>query len=168
MIAEKFPSTTSLNWGKAFDNNIELLGRILRDILRVDIPTTGRPGPRPSLDRTQSMPDLERLLGRDPNAHPYTVLPFHDAFRQLVGNRSTRALQNKLGMSKSHVHRLLHGKVKPTQAEMERLAGVFDRQPGYFAEYRVNKIAEAIGLHLVDEPEVSIRVYEKMTHAASK
>lgn len=114
------------------------------------------------------MPDLERLLGRDPNAHPYTVLPFPEAFRQLVGNRSTRALQNKLGMSKSHVHRLLHGQRKPTQAEMERLAGVFNRQPGYFAEYRANKIASAVGLQLVDEPEVSIRVYEKIAQAAGK
>ena len=168
LIAEKFPSTQSLNWEKAFGNDIELLGRILRDILKVDVASTGRPGPRPNLDRTKAEPELERLLGKDPGAHPYATLPFAEAFRLLVGKRSIRNLQNKLGVSKSHLHRLMSGAVKPTQEQMELIAKVFDKHPSYFVEYRVTKIARAIQEQLGDEPDVSIRVYERISQAAKR
>ncbi len=168
LIAEKFPSTQSLDWGKAFSNDIELLARLLGDMLKVNLPPSGRPGPRPNLDRDSAMPDLDVLLRQDPTAHPYAVLPFVEVFKLLVGNRSIRALQSKLGMSKTHVHDLLKGKVKPTQEEMERLAAIFGKQPSYFAEYRANKIASYIGRQMAIEPDYSIRVYERITQAASK
>lgn len=168
MIAEKFPSTQSLDWGRAFANDIELLGRLLGDMLKVNVPPSGRPGPRPNLDRDTAMPDLDQLLGEDPTRHPYAVLPFAQIFCLLVGKRSVRALQSRFGMSKTHVHDLLRGKVQPTQAEMELVAASFGKQPGYFAEYRANKIATFVGRRMAIEPDYSIRVYEGITHAASK
>lgn len=168
LIAEKFPSTQSLNWEKAFGNDIELLGRVLRDILKVDVVSTGRPGPRPNLDRTKGEPELARLLGKDPGARPYAMLPFAEAFRLLVGKRSIRSLQAKLGVSKSHLHRLLAGSVQPTQEQMELIARVFDKHPSYFVEYRVNRIARAIQEQLGGEPDVSIRVYERISQAAKR
>ena len=168
LIAEKFPSTQRLNWEKAFNNNIELLGRILQDVLKVDVAPTGRPGPRPSLDRRKAEPELERMLGKDPTAHPYTTLPFAEAFRLLVGKRSIRNLEHKLGVSKSHLHRWLSGSVKPSIDQMERIADVFGKQPSYFAEYRAERIVGIVGEQLAGDPDVSIRIYERITQAAMK
>lgn len=168
LIAEKFPSTVSLNWERAFTNNIELLGRLLQDILKVDVASTGRPGPRPNLDRTRAEPQLERLLGKDPADHPYSILPFAEAFRILVGKRSIRHLGTKLGVSKSHLHRLLSGAVQPTPEQMERIAEVFKKQPSYFVEYRTVKIKTALGVQLSRDPDVSIRIYEKLCQAAKR
>ena len=166
LIGERFPSTKSLNWERAFSNNIELLGRVLQDILKVDVVSAGRPGPRPNLDRTRAEPQLERLLGKDPADHPYTVLPFPEALRILIGDRSLAAAARKLGVSKTNVHRWLSGAAVPSQEQMERIAAAFAKQPSYFPEYRANKIAGAVGEHLVVDPEVSIRVYERITQAA--
>lgn len=168
MIAEKFPSTTNLDWAKAFSNDIELLGRMLGDMLKTNVAPTGRPGPRPNLDRDTAMPELDVLLGQDPTARPYAVLPFAQVFKLLVGDRSVRALQAKLGMKKSHVHDLLRGRTQPTQAEMERVAEVFNKQPAYFAEYRANRIASYVGAHMTVEPDYSIRIYERISQAARK
>lgn len=168
LIAEKFPSTQSLNWEKAFGNNIELLARILQDILKVDVAPTGRPGPRPNLDRTRAEPDLERLLGKDPAAHPYTSLPFAEAFRLLVGDRSLRSLANKLAVSKSNLQRWLSGAATPNTDQMERIAAVFDKQPSYFAEYRAVTIAATVGDQLAGDPDFSIRVYERLAQAAKR
>jgi hypothetical protein len=168
LIAEKFPSTQSLNWEKAFGNNIELLARILQDILKVNIAPTGRPGPRPNLDRETAEPDLERLLGKDPSSHPYTTLPFATAFRMLIGERSLRSLANKLDVSKSHLQRWLAGSVRPTPEQMERIAAVFDKQPSYFAEYRASKITNIVGDQLAGDPDFTIRVYERISQAAKR
>jgi transcriptional regulator with XRE-family HTH domain len=168
LIAEKFPSTQTLNWERAFSNNIELLGRILQDILKVDVAPTGRPGPRPSLDRTTAEPELERLLGKDPSAHPYTILPFPEAFRLLVKGRSIRHLENKLGVSKSQLHRWLAGAVVPTSDQMERVAMVFEKHPSYFPEYRAARIAGIVGDQLANDPDASIRIYERISQAVKR
>jgi hypothetical protein len=168
LMQERFPSTRNLNWDKAFANDVELLGRLLRDILKVDMAVPGRPGPRPGLDRVRAQPLLDEVLGRDPTDHPYALLEFPQAFRLLIGNRSIRHAQTKLGMSKSRIHRLLRGIDEPSQAEMEHIATVFGKQPSYFLEYRVIRITRAIYSHLAEEPDVSIRVYERISQAATR
>lgn len=169
MIGERFPSTVRLDWRKAFDNDIELLGRILRDILKLEMVTPGRPGPRPGVDRTQGEPILDKMLGKDPTDRPYTVLPFPQALRLLMAGRSLRHFQCKIGKSKSELHRLLKGSEPPTVGDMEHIAGVFGKQPSYFLEYRVKTITMAIGSQLLEEaPDVSIRVYERLWQAAAR
>lgn len=160
-IYEVFPSTASLNWKKALDNDPDILGRMLRDILKLDQLVPGRPGTR-SLDQTRAEPTLDRMMGRDPTERPYSLLPFNEAFRLLLGKRSMRSAQAKFGLSKSKIHRFLNGTADPTAVEMETIASALGKAPSFFLEYRVRSITSSIHQSLQDLPEESIPLYEKM------
>ncbi len=162
LLHDKFPSTAQLNWEKAFEGDIDLLGHMLRDILKLDMAVEGAAGRRPGLDEDESRPSLDRLMGRDPTSHVYSVLPFPATFRLLVGTRSLRAMQAKVGIPKTRIHRLLAGTECPHTQEMERIAAVFNKQPSYFVEYRVQAIAATIFSALQTQPETSIGVYERL------
>lgn len=163
LLRERYPSVTSLRWRVAFDHDIELLGRILRDILKLDRPIPGRHGPRPGLDRVRDMPALDRLRGLDPTRHPYSLLPFADAFGLLLAARSIRSAANKLGMTPSRIYRLKEGLgTPPTMQEMEHIAARFDHHPSFFSEYRSWAIREAVVEALGRQPDVTIAVYERL------
>jgi len=164
MLREKFPSTAHLNWSAAFDNDIDLLGHVLRDILRLDMAPL-QSGRRPGLEEVEARPSLDRLLGRDPTDHPYSLLPFPATFRLLADGRSLRSLASKVGMAKSTVQRLRTGVEAPTPEEMERIAKSFHKQPAYFLEYRVQSITASIFDALGEDPETSIGFYERMWQA---
>lgn len=162
MIAEKFPSTQSLDWGKAFDNDTDLLGHVLRDILKMDMAVPGQPGRRPGLDEKAAAPALDRMMGRDYCDRPYSMLSFAKTLELLAGDRTLRSLEAKVGISKSTLHLLLQGREEPTLDVMERVAKAFNKSPSFFFEYRVLTIAAAIHSGLEKAPEASVRVYEKL------
>src|SRR5688500_1790328 len=138
LIAEKFPDTKDFNWKKAFDNDLDLFARIIRDILKLDQAQPGRPGPRPSIDYGDGVRRLRQFMGQD-----YALLPFHEAFRILAGDRSVRSLASKLGIDRNQVHRLLTGKVYPGLYDIEVVAKAFGKHPSYFLEYRIQYIANS-------------------------
>lgn len=161
-----FPSVANLRWEIAFAHNPELLGALLRDILKLSRAVPGRHGPRPGLDRVRDMPALDRLRGLDPTRHPYSLLPFPEAFSLLLGERSVRGAANRLGMTPTRVYRLQHGLgISPQAEEMEHIAERFGHHPSFFREYREWAIAQAIAERLAADPETSIRVYERLWHA---
>lgn len=155
-IKEVFPSTEKLDWKSAFDRDMDLLGRVLRDILKVDQTEQGRPGPRPSLDYDQGMRRLRQILGED-----YSMLPFSEAFKILAGTRSVRHLSTKTGLSKSNIQRLLEGNADPDMDTLQRVARSFDKHPSFFVEYRLLYIARTILNKLGDAPEATINIYRK-------
>lgn len=161
-----FPSVANLRWEIAFHHNPELLGELLRDILKQFRAVPGRHGPRPGLDRIRDMPALDRLRGLDPTRHPYSLLAFPEAFSLLLGTRSVRSAANRLSMTPTRVYRLQHGLGIPPQAEeMERVASRLGHHPSFFREYREWAIGQAIVERLRAEPETSIRVYERLWRA---
>jgi hypothetical protein len=167
MIRQHFPSVT---WGqaelvKAFDRDIELMGRILRDVLKAGQAVPGRPGPRPALDVAKAKPVLDRMMGRNPADTPYSTLPFPDAFALLVGDRSLRAVAYRCALQKDTVHRLLRGDIAPTGEWMEKIAKGFHKSPSWFLEYRIGVIAAAIVHGLTNAPDQSVRSYEALWHA---
>lgn len=169
LIRKRFPSTATLAgpnsgevWRRVMDNDIDLAGRILREVLRVDQATPGRLGPRLALDAAKAQPTVDAWLGRDPLGRPYTTLPFAEAFANLAGDRSLRHLSTKTHLSVSQVRRLLRGEVLPSGEMMEIIAGAFEKDASYFLEYRVGAIAAHIMNSLVDNPEHSVRYYEAM------
>lgn len=167
-IRRRYPSTATLRWEVAFDHNPDLLGAILRDILKQARAEPGRHGPRPGLDRTRDMPDLDRMLGQDPARHPYCLLPFRDAFTLLLGSRSVRHAATKLGMTPSRVYRLKAGLgAPPSTAEMEHIAGRFGHHPSFFAEYRVWAIHTSVIEELGRHPETGIAAYERLWQRAT-
>jgi transcriptional regulator with XRE-family HTH domain len=159
---------TQKAWVKAFGRDPDLMGRILRDVLKADQAVPGRPGPRPALNAVKAEPVVDEWLGRDPLLRPYTLMPFQEAFTMLAGDRSLTAVARKCGLPRSQVHRLLRGEIQPTKEMMVKIAEGFGKAPSYFIEFRIGMIASAMIRRLSDSPERSVKVWEQLMWAASK
>lgn len=158
VIRERFPSVQDLEYKKAFDEDLDLFARVLRDILKIDQASPGRPGPRPSLDQNQATRRMRQFLGQD-----YSILPFPEAFKILAGDRSIRQLVVKTGLSRNSIHRLLRGVLDPDAYVMEEVARAFNKSPAYFLEYRQMVITRALLQRMEYSPESTIGIYRKIT-----
>lgn len=162
VIRRTFPSTADMDWVEVFDDEPEIMGAILQDVIRSMQATPGKSGPWPGLDRRRAQPVVDEWLGKDPKKRPYAVLPFPEAFKLLIEGRSVRHVANKLGWGKDRVLRLLLGQQKPVATDMEHIALTFDKSPSYFLEYRIAWAVTAFASSLEASPERTIRVYEQM------
>lgn len=161
LIHKEFPNSSQLDWARAF-GDIDLLGRVLRDILKTDQSKPGRSGPRPALDRKQAESRLRQFLGAD-----YTLLEFRDAFRVLADGRSHRHLATKIGLDRNLVQKLLAGKKDPDLPTIESIAQAFGKDPSYFLEYRVNYILGALGKQMYNAPEITVDLYKRISSGKS-
>lgn len=157
VIGEQFPVAVTLDWRKAFANDVELWGRLVKDLLKVDQTVPGRSGPRPVLDRSAAERRLKQFMRVD-----YSELWFQEAFTVLCGNRSHRHLATKLKMDRNLIQRLLSGKKQPTIQIMEQIAEAFGKDPSYFVEYRMAYILGALSAKMDQAPEMSIDLYNKL------
>jgi hypothetical protein len=165
VIHRVFPSVVDLDWERVFDEEPEVLGRIVQDIIRSIQATPGKSGPRPVLDPRRAQPVMDRWLGLDPTERPYAVLPFAESFRLLVGERSVRHVAARLGWVRDRVWRLLNGRQEPSPADMEHIAEAFGKRPSYFVEYRIAWAVHVFMSSLEVSPEETIRVYESLQQA---
>lgn len=156
LINEVFPTTVKMDWMKAF-NDIDLFGRILRDILKVDQTSPGRSGPRPVLDRKKATERLRQFMGAD-----YSDAIFPQAFRELAAGKSVRGISAKTGVEKTMVQNLLTGKRQPDVALMEQIARAFKKEPAYFYEYRIAYVLAALGDRMSGSPEMTVDLYKKL------
>jgi len=157
LIHREFPATVSLDWKRAFDNDVDLFGRIVRDILKLDQVVPGRPGPRPDPEPDRAMGLLRQLMAED-----YISLPFDEAFTILADQRSLTQLERKVGLPRTIVRRLMRGIRSPTMVEMASVAEAYGKHPSYFVEFRAAVIAGAIVLRLEGAPETSIGLYRRI------
>lgn len=162
LIKEKFPSVGTINWEKAFTTDIDLMGSILKDVLKEDLAIKGRPGPRAAIPYEEGMARLKQYMGDD-----YTVLAFPEAFKALAAGRSIRHLCGTTGLDRTLVFRLLNGKVEPDAYVMQEIAKGFKKDPSYFAEYRLLAITKAVADSFDRYPETSINVYRKLMQDGS-
>jgi DNA-binding phage protein len=156
-IKEQFPSVTNLNWDRALEKDMDLFGRVLRDILKLEQAAPGRPGPRPSLDMAAATRRLNQLMGND-----FTMLPFHEAFQVLAGGRSLRHVASMTGLNRNTVYRLMKGDSQPDGFEMAVVAETFGKHPSYFAEWRILYITNAFVSRLEYSPDTAIDIYRKL------
>ncbi len=156
-IKAQFPSVENLNWEKALSKDIDLFGRILRDILKLEQAVDGRPGPRPSLDMGAATRRLTQLMGND-----FTMLPFKEAFAVLANGRSNRHLANITGLNRNTVQRLLRGDMEPDGFEMAVVAETFGKHPSYFTEWRILYITNAIVQRLEWSPDTAVDIFRKI------
>ena len=161
MIEKQFPSVAKLDWYKLFDQDPEVLGHIINDILKVDQAQPGRPGKRPAIDVGMAEIRLRQMNNED-----YSTLPFNEAFRILAGKRSVRSLVAKTGLGRNHVHGLLTGKFGPTAEVMEAIAGAFKKDPSYFYEYRLAYILAVLSYKLENARESTVPMFLKMRSMA--
>jgi transcriptional regulator with XRE-family HTH domain len=161
LIKKQFPQVLTLNWKKAFDNDLDLFAWIMQDVLKADAAEPGRSGPKPRVDYRQGASRYRQMMGDD-----YSMLPFPEAFSILAGDRSLSSLAAKTGISRSQVRRLLRGEVLASSQEMEQVARGFQKSPGYFADYRRGVVLAAIYERLVDVPEASVKYWSEIASAA--
>lgn len=163
LIIEAFPSSVRLEWAEAF-RDIDLYGRLIKDILRIDQVYDHRngPGPRPVLDKDRARERFRQLMGEDFSCEPFTV-----AFPSLAGTRSVRHLATKIGMGRHLTHDLILGKKVPDLWTIEQIAEAFGKHPSYFIEYRNAYILRALGDQLELSPETSVDLYKQLRTRAN-
>jgi AraC-like DNA-binding protein len=133
----------------------DLVGRIMRDILRIgwEAPTRGQRAPLEWNDGSARLRALESQ-----RTGQATTKPFAEAFRELAAGITLDALADALAMSRSQVHRLLRDEIPATPPEIVKVAVYFDKPPTYFHEYRLHLICASIAEQLSAVPERSIDV----------
>jgi len=156
-IRAAFSTVENLDWDRALEKDMDLFGRVIRDVLKLEQASPGRPGPRPSLDTAEATRRLNQLLGKD-----YTILPFKEAFRVLARDRSTRHLASLTGLNRNTVQRLLKGDMEPDGFEMSVIAETFGKHPSYFAEWRNLYITNAIMERLEWSPDTAVDIFREM------
>lgn len=156
LIEKQFPDSIRLDWHEAF-KDIELFGRIWRDIAKVDPDAPGRSGPRPALDKRQAMERYRQLSGAD-----FTEYPFHEAFQILRREKSVRVLSEMTTIDRNMIGKLLSGTRHPEIWMIEQVAKAFKKKPSYFLEYRVAYILGAMGERITSNPEMSVDLYRKI------
>lgn len=156
-IRERYPSVDNLDWEQALEHDIDLFGRILRDVLKLEQAVPGRPGPRPSLDIYAATRRMQQLLGKD-----FSLQPFPEAFRTLAGERSTRHLAAKTGLNRNTIQRLLAGSIEPDGFMLRTCAEAFDKHASYFLEWRILYITQALTRRLEWSPEASVGLFQRL------
>ncbi len=156
-IKKQYPSIDNVDWFKAFTDDIDLFGRIIRDILKQEAASPRHSGPRPALDYDSAKQRLAQLMGRD-----YSLDPFPVALKTLGAGRSYRHIALKTGLNRNTIYRLLTGEMEPDGVTMEIIAKAFDKNPSYFIEYRMDGIMAALENHMMKAPELTIDIYRKI------
>lgn len=157
LIKERFPNIDEFDWSAALEDDLELFGRILRDILKLEQAVPGRPGPRPSLDVSAATKRIQQLFGDD-----FTIAPFDEALRVLAGDRSIRHVARITGLNKDTVHRLMRGDIEPDGFIMRQCAEAFNKHPSYFLEWRELYIVKTIMSRLNWSPETTVDIFKKL------
>lgn len=160
LIKDQFPSYDSLNWEAAFRADVGLLGLIIKEVLKSDQSSLGRPGPRPTLDPKRSVERYNQFIGDD-----FSYLPMSETLDFLKGKLSVRGLAAKTGLDFNKIYRLLAGTSSPDVASMQSIAKAFGKHPSYFLEYRVLYILGAIEQEIVKSPESTATLYLKLKNA---
>lgn len=162
LIKKEFPSVVKLDWQKVFREDVGILGHILNDIMKVDLAEPGKPGKRPSVDPKQASDRLRQIQGED-----FTMMPFTEAFKMLVGDLSIRGLAAKTKLDRNVIYRLLHG-APPTASEMECVARAFKKEPGFFVEYRLSYLFGVLYRKMEVNPEATVGFYRKVKGLAAR
>ena len=156
LIYEHFPKAKSADWNVVL-SDLDTLGEVVRDILRLEQATPGKSGPRPAPEIRDGMKSLRQWNGED-----HSVMPFHEAFKVLARGYSMTHLARKTGLDRNKVYRLLRGEHDATPAEMNQVARSFGKEPSYFLEFRTAYIMAMLGARLEQAPEATIALYRKV------
>jgi plasmid maintenance system antidote protein VapI len=156
LIFEHFPSARNPDWNTIL-SDIDTLGEVVRDILRLEQATPGKSGPRPAPEIAAGMKSVRRWRGED-----HSILPFAEAFGVLARGYSFTHLARKVRLSRSRVYRLLKGEGDPTPHEIDLIARAFGKEPSYFLEFRMAYVLAALAARLEQAPEATIPLYRKV------
>lgn len=146
------------HWVRAFDKNLDIMGDLIQDLVKVSLADHHTDGPRPRVGPEEGMPVIRQLFGLD-----YSYEPFEVAFRHLIGNRSMRHVASKVGLSAPQVCHLLNGKRRPSLGQMEMIAKAFGKAPAWFLDYRVGVLSAWVEQRLRQTPEISVKYFQQVS-----
>jgi hypothetical protein len=149
-------------WVEFFDRRPEVMLQILGDIYREtkaeELRESGRAptGRRPKAING-NLDDLYKMI-----TPQYSVEPFGDAVKELIGTRSLRAFAAKVPMNHHTLTRLMRGDLKLEGWRLEQIAAAAKVNPHFFREYREMQLLDAIGKYLSARPNVSIQLTKRI------
>ncbi len=159
---------TAADWDEHFRDVPPAFHRLLADLMQ-EIQTERehelgieRRGRRPALP-TGNMQDVVDVIYPRRSDKPFPEA-LKDATKQT--NATVAALA---GMNPGNLHRMLHGREPLTKSKLEAIAKAIHVNPGYFHEYRVLAIHEALDALLT--PHRSMQAYaavEPQLHATPR
>jgi hypothetical protein len=159
MIQRASPRARDPDWNVVLRDN-DVLGRLLKDILKVDQIEPGRAGPRPNLDYERGMQTWKEITGQD-----FSELPFPQAFQALTKNQSFTTISRRISQGRTRTYELWNGLTSPTIDDMRIIAKAYGKKPAYFAEYRAEFILAHITARLIAETEMTIAIYTRLVRA---
>lgn len=159
LIKEEFPHVADRDWHGILKDE-DVLGRILKDILKVDQMEPGRAGPRPNLDYERGLQTWKEMTGQD-----YSESPFCESFHWLIRGQSRTTVARKTNLSRTKVHRLLVGTEQPTIDELRVIAEAYGKKPAFFVEYRAEYIMAAVAMELHKRTEMAAHLYTKLVRS---
>lgn len=137
----------------------DLLGRVMRDVLRVGYEPPRR-GQRSPLEWSDGQARLRSLAAE--RSGLASNLPFGEAFARLADGHSVDAMADSTGLHTWVLDALLEGQRDPTAEEMVAIADAFGKPPTYFLEYRITFICAAMATSLLANPERTIDVLVRL------
>lgn len=155
-IRSDFPYMDQFDWEGEFERDMDLFGRIVRDILKLGQATPGRPGPRPGLDVEKAEKEVRKLFGQD-----HSVEPFPIAVKGIAPFDSIRQIARKAQVERSHLHRIFKGEKEPDAYTLRAVAYAYGKHPSYFAEWRTFYITCALIRRLEWNPDATIGLYHR-------
>ena len=149
-------------WVQFFDRRpdvmLSILGDIYRETKAEELRESGRAptGRRPKAING-NLDDLYKMI-----TPQYSVEPFGEAVKELIGTRSLRAFAAKVPMNHHTLTRLMRGDLKLEGWRMEQIAAAAKVNPHFFREYREIQLLDAIGKYLAARPNVSIQLTKRI------
>ena len=161
-----FPERSVEDWVGLFDRAPHILHSILGDIYRESKAETEREEGRARIGRRPKAIDgnLEELYSMI--TPRYSMEPFAEAVRALIGNRSLRAFAARIPTHHNTLNRLIKGVTPLDRTKLEAIARAGRVHPAYFREWREQFILDAVAAVLHAKPNLSIRVHKEMQRGA--
>lgn len=158
-IRTEFPSVDDLDWEETFAIDIEMMGRIIGDLVAIgQRGGKGRSGPRKSPEfNADSMQELRELFGLD-----YSMLDFPQSLSILGNGDSNKTIHDKTGLPLARIRKLVNGDEPPTMSEIIQVAHAYKKRPSYFADYRVLFVASRLATELERNPEYALGLFKHL------
>lgn len=159
--AAKYPSTKmgTDGWVEAFDENPDIMYRILGDIYDVVKAEEEREagiramGRRPGRSNV-SLIDFQQTVFRG----GYSMDPFPQALSKLIDGRwSLRGFAMRVPVSAGWLSKLMNGIAEPDFVTLERIADAAKVHPSYFVEWRAMYISQTVETLLRERPNMSVQ-----------
>lgn len=156
---------TAPEWRQHYADHPDDLMQILGDIFRVykseERKRNGQGNPQGGRRKAQIDGSLDELW--EIITPKFSDKPIAEAFKDVVGKRSVRAVAMKMGTSHQLLLRKLNGTRPLYREDIEDLAKAVDVHPAYFIEWRVMVVQELVAHVMTTNPNLSIRLLKGLS-----